>query len=118
MHMPLIEIVMTLIVIGVLLWLVNRSLPMQGTIKSIQLLLLACERRRSIGAILWGFSLRLGIPADYHTAPSSDGWSATRKFPSLNFGIIYCIRETSLKSPAGSYNIACSKLIRAAWMSI
>jgi hypothetical protein len=33
--MPLIEIVMTLIVVGVLLWLVNRFLPMQGTIKSI-----------------------------------------------------------------------------------
>jgi hypothetical protein len=35
MHMPLIEVVMTLIVVGVLLWLVNRFLPMQGTIKSI-----------------------------------------------------------------------------------
>jgi len=35
MHSPLIEIVMTLIVVGVLLWLVNRFLPMQGTIKSI-----------------------------------------------------------------------------------
>ena len=43
---------------------------------------------------------------------------ATRQFPSLNFGVIYCIRVTSLTSPAGSYNIACSKLIRTAWMSI
>jgi hypothetical protein len=33
--MPLINIVITLIVVGVLLWLVNRFIPMQGTIKSI-----------------------------------------------------------------------------------
>ena len=33
--MPLINIVVILIVVGVLLWLVNRFIPMQGTIKSI-----------------------------------------------------------------------------------
>jgi len=33
--MPLLQIVMILIVVGVLLWLVNRFIPMQGTIKSI-----------------------------------------------------------------------------------
>jgi cation transporter-like permease len=33
--MPLIQIVMVLIVIGVVLWLINRFIPMQGTIKSI-----------------------------------------------------------------------------------
>jgi hypothetical protein len=33
--MPLIQIVVTLIVVGVLLWLINRFIPMQGTIKSI-----------------------------------------------------------------------------------
>jgi hypothetical protein len=33
--MPLIQIVMVLIVVGVLLWLVNRFIPMQSTIKSI-----------------------------------------------------------------------------------
>ena len=33
--MPLINIVIVLIVVGVLLWLVNRYIPMQGTIKSI-----------------------------------------------------------------------------------
>jgi hypothetical protein len=33
--MPLIQIVEVLIVVGVLLWLVNRFIPMQGTIKSI-----------------------------------------------------------------------------------
>lgn len=32
---PLINIVMILIVVGVLLWLVNRFIPMQSTIKSI-----------------------------------------------------------------------------------
>jgi hypothetical protein len=33
--MPLINVVLTLVVIGVLLWLVNRFIPMQGTIKGI-----------------------------------------------------------------------------------
>ena len=33
--MPLIQIVMVLIVVGVLLWLINRFIPMQGTITSI-----------------------------------------------------------------------------------
>jgi hypothetical protein len=33
--MPLLQILMVLIVVGVLLWLINRFVPMQGTIKSI-----------------------------------------------------------------------------------
>ncbi len=33
--MPLLQILIVLIVVGVLLWLVNRFIPMQGTIKSI-----------------------------------------------------------------------------------
>ena len=33
--MPLINIVVVLIVTGVLLWLINTYIPMQGTIKSI-----------------------------------------------------------------------------------
>lgn len=33
--MPLINLVITLIVVGVLLWLVNRFIPVQGNIKSI-----------------------------------------------------------------------------------
>ena len=33
--MPLLQILMVLVVLGVLLWLVNRFIPMQGTIKSI-----------------------------------------------------------------------------------
>lgn len=33
--MPLIQVLIALIVIGVLLWLVNTYIPMQGTIKSI-----------------------------------------------------------------------------------
>jgi len=32
---PLVQILVTLIVVGVLLWLVNRFIPMQSTIKSI-----------------------------------------------------------------------------------
>jgi hypothetical protein len=33
--MPLLQILMVLIAVGVLLWLVDRFVPMQGTIKSI-----------------------------------------------------------------------------------
>ena len=33
--MPLLQVVMVLIVVGVLLWLVNRFIPMAGSIKSI-----------------------------------------------------------------------------------
>ena len=33
--MSLISLIVTLVVIGVLLWLVNTYIPMQGTIKSI-----------------------------------------------------------------------------------
>lgn len=33
--MPLINVVMVLIVVGVLLWLVNRFIPMESSIKSI-----------------------------------------------------------------------------------
>jgi hypothetical protein len=33
--MPLVQVLVVLIVVGVLLWLVNRFIPMAGTIKSI-----------------------------------------------------------------------------------
>jgi hypothetical protein len=33
--MPLLQILVVLVVVGVLLWLVNSFIPMQGTIKSI-----------------------------------------------------------------------------------
>jgi hypothetical protein len=33
--MPLLQVVVTLIVVGVLLWLVNRYIPMANSIKSI-----------------------------------------------------------------------------------
>ncbi len=33
--MPLLQVVIVLVVVGLLLWLVNRFIPMQGTIKSI-----------------------------------------------------------------------------------
>ncbi len=33
--MPLLHVVVVLIVVGVLLWLVDRFIPMQGSIKSI-----------------------------------------------------------------------------------
>jgi len=33
--MPLLQLLLVLVVVGVLLWLVNSFIPMQGTIKSI-----------------------------------------------------------------------------------
>jgi hypothetical protein len=33
--MPLVTVILTLIVVGVLLWLINRFIPMQGQIKGI-----------------------------------------------------------------------------------
>jgi len=33
--MPILSIVVTLVVVGVVLWLINNYIPMQGTIKSI-----------------------------------------------------------------------------------
>lgn len=33
--MPLLNVVVTLIVVGVILWLINTYIPMQGTIKKI-----------------------------------------------------------------------------------
>jgi hypothetical protein len=45
--MPLLQLVMILIVVGVLLWLVNNFIPMQGTIKSILNAIVV------IGVVLW-----------------------------------------------------------------
>jgi hypothetical protein len=33
--MPLLQVVVTLVFVGIVLWLVNRFIPMQSTIKSI-----------------------------------------------------------------------------------
>ncbi len=33
--MPLLQVIVTLIVVGILLWLVNQFIPMAGSIKSI-----------------------------------------------------------------------------------
>ena len=62
--MPLITIVITLIVVGVLLWLVNTYIPMDGKIKKIinivvVVVLLADDR---------GPSLRVNTPYSLSTA--------------------------------------------------
>jgi len=49
--MPLIQVVVTLIVVGVLLWLVNRFIPMQANIKSI------LNGVVVIGVVLWILNL-------------------------------------------------------------
>ena len=45
--MPLIQILLALIVVGVLLWLVNSFIPMEGSIKSILNAVVV------IGVVLW-----------------------------------------------------------------
>jgi predicted membrane protein len=45
--MPLLGVVLTLIVVGVALWLINSFIPMQGTIKTILNLVVV------IAVILW-----------------------------------------------------------------
>ena len=58
--MPLIQIVQVLIVVGVLLWLVNRFIPMQATLKSI------LNGVVVIAVVLWlhewGWSVSLHFP--------------------------------------------------------
>jgi len=45
--MPLVNVVLALVVVGVLLWLVNRYIPMQGQIKGILNSVVV------IGVVLW-----------------------------------------------------------------
>jgi hypothetical protein len=45
--MPLLQLLMILIVVGILLWLVNNFIPMQGSIKSILNAVVV------IGVVLW-----------------------------------------------------------------
>jgi hypothetical protein len=57
--MPLIHVVVVLIVVGVLLWIVNRFIPMAGSIKSILNAVVV------IAVILWLLNI-FGI-FDYHS---------------------------------------------------
>jgi hypothetical protein len=57
--MPLIQLVEVLIVVGVLLWLVNRFIPMQATIKSILNGIVV------IGVVLW----LLNVCGLFHSLP-------------------------------------------------
>lgn len=45
--MPLLQVIMVLVVVGVLLWLVNQFVPMAGSIKSILNAVVV------IGVVLW-----------------------------------------------------------------
>jgi len=60
--MPLMNVVLTLVVVGVILWLINTYIPMQGTIKSILNLVVV------IAVVLWllyGFGV-LSHSGDIH----------------------------------------------------
>ena len=57
--MPLIQLLEALIVVGVLLWLVNRFIPMQATIKSI------LNGVVVIGVVLW----LLNVFGLFHSLP-------------------------------------------------
>lgn len=56
--MSLVTVVLTLIVVGVLLWLINTYIPMQATIKRIMNAVVV------IGAVLWVLSA-FGILSDF-----------------------------------------------------
>ena len=57
--MPLIHVIVVLIVVGVLLWIINRFIPMAGSIKSILNAVVV------IAVILWLLNI-FGI-FDYHS---------------------------------------------------
>lgn len=57
--MPIIHVVIVLIVVGVLLWIINRFIPMAGSIKSILNAVVV------IAVILWLLNI-FGI-FDYHS---------------------------------------------------
>jgi len=65
--MPLVQVVLVLIVVGVLLWLINRFIPMAGSIKSILnavvVIVVVLWLLNVFG--LWGYinSLNVGHPA-------------------------------------------------------
>lgn len=64
--MPLVQVVLVLIVVGVLLWLINRFIPMAGSIKSILnavvVIVVVLWLLNVFG--LWGYisNLRVGQP--------------------------------------------------------
>lgn len=60
--MPLVQVVVVLIVVGVLLWLVNRFIPMAGSIKSILNAVVV------IAVVLWLLSVFgvLGSLSNFH----------------------------------------------------
>lgn len=55
--MPLINVVVILIVVGILLWLVNSYIPMQASIKNILNVVVV------IAVILWILGLFIGWPS-------------------------------------------------------
>jgi hypothetical protein len=58
--MPILQLLMILVVVGVLLWLVNNYIPMQGTIKSILNAVVV------IGVVLW----LLNVFGLFHSFPN------------------------------------------------
>ena len=58
--MPLIQVVIVLVVVGVVLWLVNSYIPMQGTIKKILNVVVV------IAVIIWLLSV-FGLIGDLST---------------------------------------------------
>jgi len=61
--MSLINLVIILIIVGVLLWLVNNHIPMDGTIKQI------INAVVIIVVVLWLISLFIGPVADIRVGP-------------------------------------------------
>ena len=60
--MPLLQILFVLVVVGVLLWLVNSYIPMQGTIKSILNAVVIIAVVLWLSERFWAFSFALPHP--------------------------------------------------------
>ena len=58
--MPLIQLVIVLVIVGVILWVINSFIPMQSTIKTIHNVVVV------IGVIIWLLSV-FGIIGDIST---------------------------------------------------
>ena len=60
--MPLLQVIVTLIVVGILLWLVNRFIPMAGSIRSILNAVVV------ISVVLWILNIFgiLAFPSNIH----------------------------------------------------
>ena len=76
--MPLIQLLEVLIVVGVLLWLVNRFIPMQGSIKSI------LNGVVVIAVVLWLLNV-FGLFHSLSRHPRREGMNGKRSYTEMRY---------------------------------